>query len=411
MDNGQRKEYTDMSSNNRQSHTPRRIATDADIYHQRFDVRFDYPVHFARNVFAPGDPLLASVFDRLDEQRVHRVAVFVDSGLSEARDGIISEIKEYFHAHSKTLELASGPSVVPGGEGAKNGWGPIRDILWTAGNIHLDRQSYVLAIGGGAMLDAVGFAASLVHRGVRVVRMPTTVLAQNDAGVGVKTSMDEHGQKNFIGTFAPPFAVINDFSMLDTLADRDWTGGIAEAFKVAIIKDADFFEFLCDNAAPLKNRDQQTMETLIRRCAIIHLDHISSAGDPFETGSARPLDFGHWSAHKIETMSDYWVGHGQAVSVGIAVDSCYAMREGLITPDLLERILDGLTACGLPIYLDYLSRRTGGELDILAGLDDFREHLGGRLNVTLPDALGGKCEVHHIDREIIADAVEYLRTR
>ncbi|MCP4377747.1 MAG: 3-dehydroquinate synthase, partial [bacterium] len=256
-----------------------------------------------------------------------------------------------------------------------------------------------------------GFAASLVHRGLRVVRMPSTVLGQNDAGVGVKTSMDEHGQKNFIGTFAPPFAVVNDFSMIETLSDRDWTGGIAEAFKVAIIKDADFFEFLCDNSLALKNRDQQTMETLIRRCAIIHLDHISTSGDPFETGSARPLDFGHWSAHKIETMSDYWVGHGQAVAVGIALDSYYAMREGLITSEQFERILTAMTACGLPIYLEYLSRQTAGELEILVGLDEFREHLGGRLNVTLPNGLGDKCEVHHLDREIITEAIEYLQAR
>jgi 3-dehydroquinate synthase len=398
-------------SSPREPHTPDQTAAGADVYHQQFAVRFDYPVHFTRNVFTPSDPLLASVFDRLDEQRIHRVAVFIDSGLPDARPEILDEIKEYFHAHSKTLELASGPAIVPGGETAKNGWKSIREILWTAGNIHLDRQSYVLAIGGGAMLDAVGFAASLVHRGVRVVRMPSTVLAQNDAGVGVKTSMDEHGQKNFVGTFAPPFAVVNDFSLLETLTDRDWTGGIAEAFKVAIIKDADFFDFLCDNAAALKNRDAETMETLIRRCAIIHLDHISTAGDPFETGSARPLDFGHWSAHKLETMSDYWVGHGQAVAVGIAVDSYYAMHEGLITPEQLQRIVNGLTECGLPIYLDYLSRATGGELDILTGLAEFREHLGGRLNITLPDGLGAKCEVHHLEDSIITEAVEYLRTR
>ncbi|MDP6637372.1 MAG: 3-dehydroquinate synthase [Phycisphaerae bacterium] len=400
-----------MSNPKRELNTPDQVTAQPDVYHQEFQVQFDYPVHFARNVLASSDPLLASVFDRLDEQRIHRAAVFVDSGLAKSRPGIIDEIKEYFHTHSKTLELASGPTVVPGGEGAKNGWKAIRDILWTAGNIHLDRQSYVLAIGGGAMLDAVGFAASLVHRGVRVIRMPSTVLAQNDAGVGVKTSMDEHGQKNFIGTFAPPFAVVNDFSLLDTLADRDWVGGIAEAFKVAIIKDADFFEFLCDNASALKNRDADTMETLIRRCATIHLDHIASAGDPFETGSARPLDFGHWSAHKLETMSDYWVGHGQAVAVGIAVDSYYAMRKGLITSEQLERILDGMIACGLPVYLGYLSRKTGGELDILTGLDEFREHLGGRLNVTLPDPLGDKCEVHHLEDSIITEAIEYLRTR
>jgi len=391
--------------------TRRETPAAGDVYHQRIDVRFDYPVYFARDVLAPGDPLLASVFDRLDEQRIGRVAVFVDAGLAEAQGDIIERIKDYFHARIRTLELASGPTLVPGGEGAKNGWEPIRKILWTAGNIHLDRQSYVLGIGGGAMLDAVGFAASLVHRGVRMVRMPTTVLAQNDAGVGVKTSMDEHGQKNFIGTFAPPFAVINDFALLATLADRDWIGGIAEAFKVAIIKDAEFFEFLCDSAEALVARDAEAMETLIRRCAVLHLDHIASAGDPFETGSARPLDFGHWVAHKIETMSDYWVGHGQAVAVGIAVDSYYAMCKDLITPGELERILNGLTACGLPIYLEYLSRRTGDELDVLAGLADFREHLGGRLNVTLPDGLGTKCEVHHVNTDIVAEAVGYLQTR
>ncbi len=400
-----------MSNPSAKPHTNGQTAASGDVYHQQFAVSFDYPVHFARNVFAAGDPLLARVFDRLDEQRIHRVAVFVDSGVTDARPEIIDEIKEYFHTRSKTLELASGPTILPGGESAKNGWKPIRDILWTAGNIHLDRQSYVLAIGGGAMLDAVGFAASLVHRGVRVVRMPSTVLAQNDAGVGVKTSMDEHGQKNFIGTFAPPFAVVNDFSLLETLSDRDWIGGIAEAFKVAIIKDADFFEFLCDNAAALKARDSGAMETLIRRCAIIHLDHIATAGDPFETGSARPLDFGHWSAHKLETLSDYWVGHGQAVAVGIALDSYYAMREGMITSEQFERILTAMTTCGLPIYVDYLSKTTGGVLDILTGLAEFREHLGGRLNVTLPDGLGAKCELHHLDGSIITEAIEYLRTR
>ena len=205
--------------------------------------------------------------------------------------------------------------------------------------------------------------------------------------------------------------MVNDFSLLETLSDRDWIGGIAEAFKVAIIKDADFFEFLCDNAAALKARDSGAMETLIRRCAIIHLDHIATAGDPFETGSARPLDFGHWSAHKLETLSDYWVGHGQAVAVGIALDSYYAMREGMITSEQFERILTAMTTCGLPIYVDYLSKTTGGVLDILTGLAEFREHLGGRLNVTLPDGLGAKCELHHLDGSIITEAIEYLRTR
>ena len=383
-----------------------------DVYHQRISVPFDYPVHFARDVFAPAGPLLARVFDRLGEDRVHRVAVYVDAGLAEAQPGLVGRIKEYFHAHRKTLELAAGPTVMPGGEAAKNGFDPLRDMIWMAGNVHLDRQSYVLAVGGGAMLDMVGFGASLVHRGLRLVRMPSTVLAQNDAGVGVKNGMDEHGQKNFLGTFAPPFAVINDFDLLSSLADRDWLGGIAEAFKVAIIKDAAFLDFLCERAADLAARDAAAMETLIRRCAVLHLDHVRTGGDPFETGSARPLDFGHWVGHQLETMSDYWIGHGQGVAVGIAVDSYYAMRKGLIGAADLERILAGLTRAGLPIYSEYLHRRDGdGELEVLVGLERFREHLGGRLNITLPDGLGARREVHRMDADLIVEAVNALRDR
>jgi len=383
-----------------------------DVYHQRIAVEFDYPVHFARDVFAAANPLLAGVLDRLGEGRRHRAAVYVDAGLARARPALVARIKEYFHAHRNTLELATGPTVVPGGEAAKIGFDPLRDIIWTAGNVHLDRQSYILAVGGGAMLDMVGFAASLVHRGLRLVRMPSTVLAQNDAGVGVKNGMDEHGQKNFLGTFAPPFAVVNDLDLLGTLADRDWVGGIAEAFKVAIVKDAAFFEFLCDRAAALADRDAADMERLIRRCAVIHLDHIRTGGDPFETGSERPLDFGHWVAHQIESMSDYWIGHGQAVAVGIAVDSCYAMRKGLVGEADFERILAGLAAARLPIYSEYLHRRDGdGELEILVGLERFREHLGGRLNVTLPAGIGSRIEVHRMDGDLIAEAVDDLRDR
>jgi len=242
--------------------------------------------------------------------------------------------------------------------------------------------------------------------------VPSTVLAQNDAGIGVKTGMDEHGQKNFVGTFAPPFAVLNDLAMLDSLSDRDWLGGISEAFKVALIKDAELFDWLCGNAARLVSRDQQAMEYLIRRTAILHLEHIAGGGDPFEMGSARPLDFGHWAGHKIEVLSRYRVAHGQAVAVGIAIDVVYAMRKGLISQEDMERTLTAMAACRLPLYDPCLDQRTAeGELEVLAGLEDFREHLGGRLTVTLPNGIGRKIEVHEMNVDLLAEAVEYLKAR
>ena len=401
-----------MNHSDNPSPAERRGPSALDIYHQRITVSFEYPVCFTRGVFAADNPLLASVMDRLGERRRHRAVAFVDAGLADAQPALIEHIKEYFHRRGDELELAGPPQVVPGGPAAKSNWQAVRDVMWTLGNLHLDRQSFVLAVGGGSMLDMVGFATSIVHRGLRLIRLPSTTLAQDDAGIGVKTGMDEHGQKNFVGTFAPPFAVINDFELLRTLPREHWLGGVAEAFKVAIIKDAEFFEFLCQAAPALRRRDETAMSETIRRCALLHLEHTRSSGDPFEFGSARPLDFGHWAAHRIEMLSGYALAHGQAVAIGIALDSHYAAARGLLGQDELERILAGLASAGLPLYHDCLTQRDGdGKLELLEGLEHFREHLGGRLTITLPEGIGHRREVHHMDAELIAQAVQRLRRR
>lgn len=379
---------------------------------QRFSVSYEYPVLFTRGAFDPANALLADTIDRLKEDRRHRVVAFLDSGLVAAQSDLPARIRAYFAAHSARLELVSEPKMLPGGEAAKNGWEMVREVMSTIGNLRLCRQSFVLAVGGGAVLDMVGFAASIVHRGVRLVRMPSTTLSQGDGGVGVKNGMDEHGQKNFVGTFAPPFAVVNDLALLSTLAQRDWAAGVSEAFKVAIIKDAAFFDELCALAPRLAARDEAAMERLVRRTAELHLAHIRSGGDPFEFGSARPLDFGHWSAHKLESLSRYALGHGQAVAIGIALDTCYAARKRLITNAERRRILAGLAASGLPVWDDLLAARNAdGTLAVIRGLEEFREHLGGRLTVTLPAGIGHRVEVHELDSALIAECIAELAPR
>jgi 3-dehydroquinate synthase len=382
------------------------------VHHQRFSVSYEYDVHFTRDVFRAGAALLLDVLDAKGEaRRRHRLFVCLDSGVAAAHPDLAARVKAWCHAHQERVELA-GLETVPGGEEAKTRWDIVKDLMIALGDRHMDRQSYVAAIGGGSVLDMVGFAAALVHRGLRLIRFPTTVLAQNDAGVGVKNGMNEHGVKNFIGTFAPPHAVINDFAFLATLPAEHWLGGVAEAFKVALIKDRAFFEFLCASAAAIARRDERVMEELIRRCALLHLDHIAASGDPFEMGTARPLDFGHWSAHKLETISGHRIGHGAAVAAGIALDCCYAKKKGLLGARDLERILGALETCGLATwYPEMLERGAGGELALLAGLEEFREHLGGRLTVTLPDSIGRKVEVHHLDPEWIEEGLFYLRHR
>ena len=260
------------------------------------------------------------------------------------------------------------------------------------------------------MLDAIGFATALFHRGLRLIRVPTTVLAQNDVGVGVKNAMNFGGGKNLVGTFSPPFAVLNDVGFLRTLSDRDWIAGIAEAFKVAIIRDAAFFRFLCRNARNLRARNAPTMERLIRRCAELHLEHIATSGDPFEFGRARPLDFGHWSAHKLESMSGYRVGHGEAVAIGLALDSRYAMRKGWLAEQEFRAIVTGLADSGFRLWHPLLERTAKNRtLEILNGLKDFQEHLGGELFITFPKGIGRKFEVQEVDAARVGEAVRFLK--
>src|SRR4029079_4140447 len=124
----------------------------------------------------------------------------------------------------------------------------------------LDRHAFVMAVGGGALLDLVGYAAATTHRGGRLLRVPTTVLAQNDSGVGVKNGVNAFGVKNLVGTFAPPFAVINDLRFLQTLEPRERVAGMAEAVKVALVRDASFFEWMEAEAAGLAAFQAEAVE-------------------------------------------------------------------------------------------------------------------------------------------------------
>ena len=320
--------------------------------------------------------------------------------------------RQYFKQHENSLDLVCSPKFIRGGEEAKNDWNLVESI-WSDINQHsMCRHSYVLVIGGGAALDLVGFAASTAHRGVRLVRFPTTTLSQGDGGVGVKNGINFFGKKNWVGTFAVPDAVINDFSFLRTLPDSQKRAGYVEAIKVALIRDRAFFEWIEEKAEELSRFEQTAMEQLIRRSAALHLDHIAGSGDPFERGSARPLDFGHWIAHKLEPMSSFRVGHGDAVAIGLAADVLYCARVGLLKEQAAERVIILLQSLNFEIYhpLLHAQNEMNGSI-ILDGLEEFREHLGGKLTITLIQALGQGVEVHQMDNQQVLFALDELRTR
>lgn len=377
--------------------------------HQTVQVTYRYSVYFTEHLFAHDNTLLRDVLGI--DSVPKKILCVVDQGLWRHHPALLDTIQVYFRAHHASMRLVCSPLIFQGGEDAKNN---LANVAMVQEAIHLHgicRHSYVMAIGGGAVLDMAGYAAATAHRGVRLIRVPTTVLAQNDSGIGVKNSVNAFGKKNFLGTFAPPSLVFNDAHFLQTLSLRDWRCGIAEAIKVALLKDAAFFDFIETQAKPLMQRDMAVMLQLIYRCAQLHLDHIVHGGDPFESGSSRPLDFGHWAAHKLEQLSGYALRHGEAVALGIALDSTYAYLEGWLYEQDWQRILELLSTLGFALftpelsqYLDYLN----DPRCIFSGLHEFREHLGGQLTIPLLEGIGRCIEVNDVYKETMKESIALL---
>jgi 3-dehydroquinate synthase len=377
-----------------------------------FAVPFRYAVHFTERAFDPGNGVFVSAVSRLEPARRHRLLFVVDDGVERAHPELLANIERYVAKHAGALSLAAKPIVVPGGEPAKNDPALVVRLHEHMAQVGLDRQSFAVVIGGGAVQDMAGYAAATCHRGVRLIRLPTTVLGQNDSGVGVKNGVNAFGMKNFVGSFAVPFAVINDFSFLATLSRRDRVAGMAEAVKVALIRDARFFEWLCRHAGDLARLEPEATRVMIRECARLHVEHIAGAGDPFELGSSRPLDYGHWAAHKLESLTSHRLRHGEAVGIGLALDSRYSVEAGLLDAATGERIVSLLGELGFRLYDAALEQRgSAGQLAVLDGLREFREHLGGELTVSLLTAPGRPIEVHEMDFEKVVRSIAWLRER
>jgi 3-dehydroquinate synthase len=374
-------------------------------------LEFAHRVVFTRGAFSTGNAALSDILARAGDSMTHRVIVFVDGGVVGGNQNLLRDIARWFSAKDGELELAASPVVLPGGEPCKNDWSLVPEIWSEINRCKIDRHSFVLAIGGGAFLDLVGFAASTAHRGVRLVRMPTTSLSQGDGGVGVKNGVNFFGKKNWVGSFAVPFAVVNDLLFLDSLSAPSRRAGIIEAIKVALIRDRLFFEEIERSAMQLRNLESDALEMVIRRSAGLHVDHIATSGDPYELGSARPLDFGHWAAHKLEQITGFSLGHGEAVAVGMAVDLVYSKRIGLISGNDCERILCLIEQVGFSVFDDSLCSGGKDGLNVLKGIEEFREHLGGQLTITLVPEIGRKVEVNDMDEAEVSAAIEELKSR
>lgn len=374
---------------------------------QKFTIEYNYNIYFTKDLFSIGNCLFKSYLaDQSNSSFKQKILFVIDAGFFDHHPELSDQIRNYF-MESEDFILSSEPLILPGGEICKNDPNCLDSIIQAVDQYGIDRHSYIVGIGGGAILDLVGYAAAISHRGIKHIRIPTTVLAQNDSGVGVKNAINFKGKKNFIGTFTPPKAVFNDYKFLQTLDQRSWVAGVSEAIKVSLIKDLPFYAWIESNAENISEKNSQEMEELIFRCADLHLEHIRN-GDPFELGSSRPLDFGHWSAHKLEQMTDFRLLHGEAVSIGLAIDVLYSSLIGNISESDALRVVTLLHRLGLPVY-DSILDSEEARFILLSGLLDFQEHLGGKLTVVLLEKLGKGKDYHELDYPLIIQAINFLK--
>lgn len=371
-----------------------------------FEVTWTHRWRTTQNAFDIDNATLSEVMGE-SEHGPHRDIVFIDDGVARSWPDLSAQIETFFTRHGDRMRLVAEPTIVPGGEISKSDWSVFESVIHSIDEYGICRRSYVIVIGGGAVLDSVGFAAAAAHRGVRLIRLPTTTLAQADSGVGVKNGINSLGKKNLIGTFSPPWAVINDEHFLKTLTDRDWRNGFCECVKVALVKDAAFLDRIEANIPLLNQRNLEAASPIIRRSAELHLEHIISGGDPFELTTARPLDFGHWAAHKLEQMTKFRLTHGEAVAIGMAIDITYSMRSGLLPQATGERILNILEKLGFQLYDEALKSAD----QLFEGLEEFREHLGGRLTIPMIRGIGEQIDVHEINIATMRQAISQLATR
>lgn len=246
-----------------------------------------------------------------------------------------------------------------------------------------DRQTLVIAVGGGVIGDLAGFVAATFNRGLPLLMVPTTLLAMVDSSVGGKVAVNHPRGKNLIGTFHQPKGVWIDTALLATLPDREYRSGLAEVVKYGVIVDPEFFAYLEDNSPAILRKDAGVMQHIVTRCCRLKAD-IVERDEREETGLRAVLNYGHTFAHAFETAAGYggWL-HGEAVAAGMICASRLAERHGLISPDITARQRNLLKAFGLPTVPDNWPAD-----QLVETMRTDKKALAGKMRFILPRRLG-----------------------
>jgi 3-dehydroquinate synthase len=267
-------------------------------------------------------------------------------------------------------------------------------------NLNAERNTQIIALGGGVVGDLAGFVAATYLRGVPIIQIPTTLLAQCDSSIGGKVAVNHEQLKNKIGTFYQPKLIISDISTLKTLSSREISNGLAEVIKYGIILDVPFYEFLEEHIEKILSLDITTIEQIVTKSVENKVRIIEQ--DEFDLGIRNTLNYGHTIGHAIESNSNMTIWHGEAIALGMIVEAKLANNLGMLSESEVHRITKIISAAGLPteIRIQYLDR-------FFELMQHDKKVNQGKIKFVLPQGLGKAVMVEDIPFEKLKDVLEY----
>ena len=264
--------------------------------------------------------------------------------------------------------------------------------------VYAERATPILALGGGVIGDLAGFVAATYLRGVPLVQIPTTLLAQVDSSIGGKVAVNHGKLKNKIGAFYQPRLVLSDTAVLKTLPPLEFANGMAEVIKSAVIRDRDFFAFIETNIGKIREMDEAVLEEVVFRSAGIKARVVEQDED--DLGLRNILNFGHTIGHAIETVSDFGVEHGQAVAMGMAAAAEIARRMGVLKDSELARLKIVIEGAGLPVGMLRLDTKK-----LIAAMRHDKKIVGGKVRFVLPRAIGDVFVTNEVDLSLVKEVL------
>ncbi|HLB27948.1 MAG TPA: 3-dehydroquinate synthase [Dehalococcoidales bacterium] len=286
---------------------------------------------------------------------------------------------------------------VPQGEEQKS--------LETAGRLYekltdffAERNTPILALGGGVIGDLTGFVAATYMRGVPLIQIPTTLLSQGDSSIGGKTAVNHGRLKNMVGAFYHPRLTISDVSTLKSLGKRELSDGLAEIIKHGVILDAEFFLYLEKNVAKIRALDEHVLEKIVARSAAIKAGVVEK--DELDLGLRNILNFGHTVGHAIESVSGLKVWHGEAVALGMLAEADISNRLGMLSSKELERLEKVIGAAGLPTRIPALSAK-----EMVKAMQHDKKVSQGKIKFVLPKKIAEAVITDNVSPSLVEEVL------